>query len=376
MRRRVLLVSAGLLVVAASFYAGFLAGRAAPPSGFAEVAAVGERLQEEAARPVRQDDLVRAAIRGMLDVLDDPYAAFLDPQGAAEARDLLSGSFVGVGMWLERSGEGLRVTSVLPGSPASEAGITPGDVVVEADGRSLADVGSSQAADLLEGPEGSTLTLVIRSGGDTREVELERARISLVDVHARILRGDVAYAHPLRFAEGTADRLREELDALLRRGAGAIVLDLRGNAGGLSEEAVATASLFLTEGTVARIRTPGAGDEELQVEGQPLARQVPMAVVVDGTTASAAELVAGALQDRARAAVVGTPTFGKGAVLDVVQVGASGSAVRFTAAYFVTPDGHAIEGRGIAPDVPVLPGGPTDAQLDRAIQVVLEGAEA
>jgi carboxyl-terminal processing protease len=374
MRLRILLVSAAIFLAAASFAAGFLVGAATPPRGFAEVAEVAARLQEEAARPVAEEELVRAAIRGMLDALDDPYAAYLDPKGAAEARDLLSGSFVGVGMWLERGSGGLRVTSVLPESPAAEAGIAPGDVVVEADGRSLAETGSAEAAEVLQGPEGSTLSVVVRSGDETRRLELERARISLVEVNARMLSGDVAYAHPLRFAEGTADRLREELGALLERGARAVVLDLRGNAGGLAEEAVATASLFLTEGTVAWVRAPEGGEEELEVEGEPLPRQVPVAVIVDGSTASAAELVAGALQDRARATVVGTPTFGKGAVLDVVDVGSSGSAVRFTAAYFVTPDGHGIEGRGIVPDVPVLPGGPTDAQLDRAIRVVLEGA--
>jgi carboxyl-terminal processing protease len=375
MTRRVLaLAGAAVLVAGAAFYAGFRVGAADPPQGFAEVAEVAEQLQEGSARPVSDDELVRAAIRGMLDALDDPYAAFLDPQGAREARDLLSGSFVGVGMWLERSAEGLRVTSVLAGSPASEAGIVPGDLVVEADGRSLAEATLADAAEVLQGPEGSSLTLVVRDDEGDRQVELERARISLVDVQARMLRGDVAYAHPLRFGEGTTDRLREALSGLLEEGARAIVLDLRGNAGGLADEAVGTASLFLTDGPVGILRSAGGEEAHLEVEGDPLPAQVPVAVLVDGTTASAAELVAGALQDRARAVVVGTPTFGKGAVLDVQEVGGSGSAIRFTTAYFLTPDGHAIEGRGVAPDVPVLPGGPSDAQLDRAVRVLLEGS--
>jgi carboxyl-terminal processing protease len=188
-----------------------------------------------------------------------------------------------------------------------------------------------------------------------------------------MLRGDVAYAHPLRFGEGTADRLAAELQRLLDAGAQGLVLDLRGNPGGLAEEAVGAASLFLSGGVVARVRSAGGELEELTARGDPLDRQVPMAVLVDGGTASASELVAGALQDRDRAQVVGTPTFGKGAVLSVEEVG-SGSAIRFTTGYFVTPDGHAIEGRGIVPDVAVLPGGPTDAQLERAIHVVLEEA--
>jgi carboxyl-terminal processing protease len=186
--------------------------------------------------------------------------------------------------------------------------------------------------------------------------------------------GDVAYVHPLRFGRGTAEALRRDLQVLLGRGARAIILDLRGNGGGLAEEAVATASLFLSEGVVAHVRS-AAGEEELSVEGDPLTRQLPLAVLVDGGTASAAELVAGALQDRGRATVVGTQTFGKGSVLSVERVGGSGAAIQFTTAFFLTPEGHRIEGRGILPDVPVLPGGPSDAQLDRAVRVVLgEGA--
>jgi carboxyl-terminal processing protease len=367
--RRALLVLGIVALAAGSFFAGMRFGATRPPGGFAEVAAVAEDIGDRAARPVSEEELVRAAIRGMLDVLDDPYAAYLDPQKAEQARDLLSGSFVGVGMWLEPAKGGLRVTSVLDGSPAADAGIVPGDVVVEAGGRPLADVGIAEAGGLLEGPEGSTVTLVVRTAEGNRQFELERARISLADVQARML-GDVAYVHPLRFGRGTADDLRVELQALVERGAGAIILDLRGNGGGLAEEAVATASLFLSEGVVAHLRSE-EGEEELSVEGDPLTRQLPLAVLVDGGTASAAELVAGALQDRGRATVVGTPTFGKGSVLSVEEVGGSGAAIQFTTAFFLTPDGHRIEGRGILPDVPVLPGGPSDAQLDRAVRVVL-----
>jgi carboxyl-terminal processing protease len=368
--RRVLLAVLVLAAVAAgSFWAGArLVGDA--PEGLEEVAEAARDIEERSARPVTQEELVQAAIRGMLRVLDDPYAAYLDPGRAREVEDLLSGSFVGIGVWLEPAEEGLRVTSVLDGSPAAQAGILPGELVVRAEGRPTAELTDSQTAALLGGPEGTEITLTVRGEGETREVEVRRTRISLTDVQARMLRGEVAYAHPLRFGEGTADRLRSELEALLARGAAGLVLDLRGNAGGLAEEAVATAGLFLSEGVAASMVRDGE-QEELTVEGDPLERQVPMAVLVDGGTASASELVAGALQDRGRATIVGTSTFGKGSVLAVEEVGGSGSAIQFTTSFFLTPDGHRIEGRGILPDVPVVPGGPTDAQLDRAIQVVL-----
>jgi carboxyl-terminal processing protease len=369
MRRVLLSILVLVAVAAASFWAGASLGDDGT-EGLEEVAQVAEDIEERSARPVTEEELVQAAIRGMLRVLDDPYAAYLDPKRASEVQDLLSGSFVGIGVWLEQADEGLRVTSVLEGSPAARAGIVPGEVVVRADGRPTTALTDSQTSTLLEGPEGTAVTLTIRGDQGTREVEVRRARISLTDVQARMLRGEVAYARPLRFGEGTAARLRSELGALLGRGATALVLDLRGNAGGLAEEAVATSGLFLSEGVVGRMVRDGE-EEELTVEGDPLERQVPMAVLVDGGTASASEVVAGALQDRGRATIVGTTTFGKGSVLAVEEVGGTGSAIQFTTSFFLTPDGHPIEGRGIVPDVAVLPGGPTDAQLDRAIQVVL-----
>src|SRR5919108_2634370 len=362
MRRLVLGILILAVVAGGSFFAGTRVGDD-DLQGFEAVADAARDIRERAAHPVSDRQLVQGAIRGMLQVLDDPYAAYLDPRRAREVRDLLSGSFVGIGVWLEEARDGLRVSSVLPGSPAADAGIVPGDLLLEAAGRSVRRLAVSQASGLLQGPEGSTVTLLLRSGGATEQVDVRRERISLVDVQARMLRGDVAYAHPLQFGDGTAERLRSELAELLGRGATAIVLDLRGNGGGLADEAVRTASLFLTDGPVALMVGGEDGREEVLVEGEPLGRQVPVAVLVDGGTASSAELVAGALQDRQRAEVVGTPTFGKGSVLAVEDVGGSGSAIQFTVSYFLTPDGHRIEGRGILPDVPVLPGGPTDAQL-------------
>ena len=148
-----------------------------------------------------------------------------------------------------------------------------------------------------------------------------------------------------------------------------MVLDLRGNPGGLTDEAVDTAGLFLGDALVARVREQG-GERELRAEGEP-ATSLPAAVMVDGSTASASELVAGALQDHGRASLVGTQTFGKGALLEEHPVEGSGGAILFTTATFVTPDGREVEGVGLVPDVPVLPGGPVDAQLDRAVRLVL-----
>ncbi len=360
------------LVVALVAVGGFVAGRmtADDRTEFEEVAAAAEDIERRALIPPTREDLVRGAIRGMLEALDDPYAAILGPEEASAARDLNTGSFVGIGAFVEGGPDGLVVTSVLRGSPADDAGILAGDVVTTVDGRPMAGLTASQAASSLSGAEGSSARLVVRSEGAEREVTVVRTRIPLSDVQARMLDGQVGYARALQFGEGVAGDLRRQIGGLLEQGARGLVLDLRGSPGGVVDEAVAAASLFLADGSVARIQEAGEDETDLPVTGDPLP-EVPMAVVVDGGTASAAELVAGALQDRGRATLVGTQTFGQGTVLDVQDVEGSDEAIRFTTAAFLTPSGGSIEGRGLVPDVAILPGGPTDAQVERAVQVVL-----
>jgi carboxyl-terminal processing protease len=358
-----LVIVAAVVLAAASFLAGMrFADRS--DEGLEAVVAAARDIQARAAQPVSEQELIRAAIRGMIELLDDPYAAYLDPGAAQEARDLATGSFVGIGVWLRPAGEGLEVSSVLPGSPARDAGIAPGDLLVAADGHPLRGLSAEEAGRYIRGPEGSSVELVVRSGREEREVEVARARMAFDDVQARLVAPVVAHARVLQMGEGVSDRLRGRLEELLAQGAQAVVLDLRGNPGGLAEEAAEVTGLFVEDGAVARL----SGGGELEARGDALP-PLPLAILVDGGTASAAEVVAGAVQDHARGVIVGTRTFGKGAVLAVSDL-SRGAAVQFTTAELLTPDGHVIEGRGIAPDVPVLPGGPTDAQLERAVDLV------
>jgi carboxyl-terminal processing protease len=363
-------VLAAVVLMAASFVAGMRVAERSDPRGLEQVVEAARDIQARSASPVSERDLIRAAIRGMLELLDDPYAAYLDPTAAQEARDLATGSFVGIGVWLRPAEDGLEVGSVLGGSPARDAGIVPGDLLVAADGHPLRGLSAEEAGRFIRGPEGTTVALVVRSGDQEREVEVARERMAFDDVQARLAAPVVAHARVLQIGEGVADRLRRRLEELLAQGAQAVILDLRGNPGGLAEEAAEVAGLFVEDGPVARFRD---GDGELPATGDALA-PLPLAVLVDGSTASAAELVAGAVQDHGRGVIVGTQTFGKGAVLAVSDL-AEGAAVQFTTAEFLTPDGHVIEGRGIVPDVPVLPGGPTDAQLERAVDLVTSALE-
>jgi carboxyl-terminal processing protease len=363
-------VLAAITLAGASFLAGVRVAERSDPEGLEQVVAAAEDIRDRSVRPVSQEDLIRAAIRGMLQLLDDPYAAYLDPVAAQEARDLATGSFVGIGVWLRPGRDGLEVSTVLPSSPAREAGIAPGDVLVAADGHPLRGLSAEEAGRFIRGSEGSAVVLVVRTGGQEREVEVERARIEFDDVQARLVDPRVAHARVLQIGEGVAERLRANLEELLAQGAQSVVLDLRGNPGGLAEEAAEVAGLFVEDGAVARFADQGG---ELEARGQALP-PLPLVVLVDGGTASAAELVAGAIQDHGRGVIVGTRTFGKGAVLAVSDL-AEGAAMQFTTAEFLTPDGHVIEGRGISPDEQVLPGGPTDAQLERAVELVTSALE-
>jgi carboxyl-terminal processing protease len=320
------------------------------------------------------DQLVRAAIEGMLDSLHDPYAALLEGERQDEVDRILDGSLVGIGVWLTGDPEGLRVSSVLADTPAEDAGLRPGDVIVAVDGLDVSGVDVDRAAELIGGDVGTTVHLsVVRDGGPVA-LDVVRAQIPLQDVRTRTLDGGVGYVQVLRFAEGTADQVRDALEDLLASGAreAGVVLDLRGNAGGLAEEAYAAAGLFLDGGPVARISQPGHDERVVQAPEDSWLGAFPIAVLVDAGTASAAEILAGALQDRGRGVLVGIRTYGKGSILAVQEVGIGDeqATIVYTSATFSTPDGHPVEGRGITPDQEVLRGATGDPALDRAVELL------
>ncbi|MGH2686928.1 MAG: S41 family peptidase, partial [Actinomycetota bacterium] len=248
-----------LALAGGAFFAGTRVGPSA--EGFESVVATAERIRARAAEPVTQQELVRAAVRGMLDALDDPYAAFLGPEQAADLQELTSGSFVGIGIWVEAVPEGLRVASVLEGSPARASGIVPGDVVVRIDGEDVAGVSTEEGTSRLAGSEGSSVTLTITGEAGEREVTLVRSRIDLGRVQARMIEGGIAYVRPLRFARGVSGAVHDELRVLVDQGAVGVILDLRGNPGGVTEEAVQVAGLLLGDRLVAMVHEQGEEHE-------------------------------------------------------------------------------------------------------------------
>lgn len=361
-----------MLIVAVLATGTFVAGTRMPQrdgEAFDVVLETARDIQDHSATSISEEELARAAIRGMLRALDDPYAAYLDPERAREVEELVGGSIVGIGVWLETADRGLLISSVVEDTPAAEAGLRSGDIIVEVDEHAMRGLSVQEAARFLKGDAGETLDLVVQRGGRTVEVTLRRQRIDVSDLQTRLLDDGVAYARLLRFGRGAADDLRAGLRRMLDRGATGVVLDLRSNPGGLADEAVKVAGLFM-EGVVARLRERGRDERELRTQGDRLG-DFPLVVLVNGGTASASELVAAALQDRDRARIVGTTTFGKGSVLTVTDVD-DASKIQYTTAFFFTPSGHAIEGEGVTPDEEVLPGGPEDAQLDRAVEILTD----
>lgn len=354
----------------ASAALGYRLGRPEVPSPFDQLVRTARELEARAARPISEEELVRAAIQGMLQALGDPYAAVLDEEDRRSLETLLSGTLVGIGVYLQGTGDGLRVASTLEGTPADRAGLRAGDLIVAVDGHDVRGLSVEWAGAFFTGPVGSVVRLEVLRGEDPLVFEIPREEIALSDVESRVLEGDVGYVRVFQFARGAADQLESAVLELLAGGAVGLVLDLRGNAGGLAEEAYEAAGLFLDGGVVARIRGSGGAERTVTAEGEPIP-PIPVVVLIDGGTASASEILAGALQDRGRALLVGTRTFGKGSVLSVDDLEAGGASIQFTSGYFLTPNGHLVEGQGIAPDLVVPAGDSGDPQLDRAVAEVL-----
>ena len=378
--RRVLRASALVGLVAVAYVGGVVTGVVGsddePPAprtaGVIDEAA--DRIVAKAARPLDRDALERAAVEGMLRALGDRWSTYYGKSEFTSFQSALEGHYSGVGLWLRgvpgsvAGGGGVEVGSVQPGSPADQAGLLTGDVLLRVAATDVTTADVPTTAGLLRGEEGTTVLVAVRRGSATRTVRLARAMFSTDDVVVERLAGGISRVAITAFTRGVGRDVARAMAAEGPDRTGGVVLDLRDNPGGLLDEAVSVASVFLDGGPVVSYERRGAKPRTLDAfEGGDTA--TPLVVLVNPSTASAAEVVAGALQDRNRAVVVGTRTYGKGSVQEPSTL-SDGSALELTVGRYLTPSGRALDGVGIEPDVVVPPGAAPEMSERRAIDVL------
>jgi carboxyl-terminal processing protease len=320
---------------------------------FAEVL---DRIKAAYVEPVTDKELLENAIKGMLSNLD-PHSAYLDAKAFAELQETTSGEFGGLGIEVGSEDGFIKVVSPIDDTPASRAGIHPGDLIVKIDGQPTKGLSMTEAVDKMRGKAGSKITLtLVREGGAPFEVKLTRAVIKVASVRSQLLDPGYGYIRVTQFQVNTGEDVGKALDKLRKdngKRLSGLVLDLRNNPGGVLQAAVEVADHFLKKGLI--VYTKGRiANSELRFSADPLdaSEGVPLVVLINGGSASASEIVAGALQDHKRAVLMGTDSFGKGSVQTVLPLN-NERGLKLTTALYFTPNGRSIQAQGIVPDVEV-----------------------
>jgi len=312
-----------------------------------------DRISRAYVEDVDDKALLEKAIKGLLSELD-PHSAFLDAKSFDDLQESTTGNYGGLGIEIGRQDGVIKVVTPMDDTPASRAGILPGDVIIELDGKTVRSIGVNQAVDVMRGEPGSDVTLTVIREGESQplEVTLTREVINVSSVRSRLLEPGFGY---LRIAQFQADSGVEASEAIVEMNEitplKGLVLDLRNNPGGVLQAAVAVSDLFLNEGTI--VYTEGRLDPAnatYEATGRTLMPELPIVVLINEGSASASEIVAGALQDHRRALVIGTPTFGKGSVQTVLPL-TNDKAIKLTTALYFTPKGRSIQAEGIRPDL-------------------------
>jgi carboxyl-terminal processing protease len=339
--------------------------------------------------------MTEGAIEGMLATLgDEGHTRFLSAEDAKRWEAALDGSFEGIGAYFDVRDGQIVIVAPLDGSPAQQAGIRPGDVILAIDGESTEDMAVEEAGSRIRGPQGTTVRLLIQHVGapEPVEVTVERARIEVPAVTWRMLPGQIAIVRLSGFTSTSAEEMEQALREVQAAGAEGIILDVRNNGGGLLNQLMQIAAEFMEPGTTVLLERDRAGNEEAeQTRGDGVAREVPLVVLVNENTASSAEILAGALRDAGRARLIGVATFGTGTVLNSFALD-GGAQLLLGTREWLTPNGDSIRGEGVQPDEvvelapDVSPLGPieaeglsaeallsgTDTQLGRAYQLLTE----
>ncbi len=376
-----------VFLVALGFLGGYFAGWylhgenvprvGATPQGVAQGGGslqqrIIEELEARYYKAVDASKLSQAGINGVLKSLNDPYTVYLSPQQTSALQETIGGQYVGIGAALEKVKLGLVLTNVFAGSPAAAAHLRPGDIIVTVDGQSTAGAPIDTSIARIKGKAGTVVKLAVKpkAGGPVKLVSVARRRIVVPETRMQMDKAGgkkVGYVQLYEFGGFAARDVRADVQALAKRGAQAFILDLRYNGGGLLTQAVDVTDVFQT-GVVTSTKGLHSPLDVLRAVG-PVATTKPLVLLVNGYSASASEIVTGALKDHHRAEVIGTRTFGKGLVQSIISLG-GGAALKLTTAVYLTPDGTNINKKGITPDIVVTdnPRTKKDEQLQAALK--------
>jgi carboxyl-terminal processing protease len=316
-----------------------------------------DTLSRDYYRNVDRKQLLDQSLDRAVRSLDDRFSNYFAPHDYADFQQATEGRFEGVGMTVEPVDNGLRVITVYKGSPADVGGLKSGDVITHVNGHSLAGSSSEESTTQIKGPAGTEVKLTVRSGKDTRVLTLKRAEVAIPVVQSEMRRADghkIAYVHLAGFTAGAGDSVRAAVKKLLDQGATSVVLDLRDNGGGLLNEAVSVSSIFLPDGRVVSTKGRARPERVYNATGGAINSDIPVVVLVNDHSASASEIVTGALQDRHRAEVVGTRTFGKG-VFQEIEPLSNGGALDITVGEYFLPSGRNLGGGGVKRGAGVTP---------------------
>lgn len=386
-----ILMVAFLVISVASFSFGYSFGKSESkklPSIRADeelslVKRVMDIVQENYVEEVDRNRLIKGAAKGVVDALEDPYSHYLDKKHFEMVEEETRGSYSGIGIFLGKKNSHPVVQSVIDGTPAFEAGLKSGDIIVEVDGKKTAGKTIDEVAAMIRGEEGTTVTLTLARVGreGTFKVSIRRAQIKIPNVESKILNKNIGYVRIRGFNVSTTRDVEKQLLELRQKGVKGFIIDLRGNPGGLFEQAVELSSLFIEKGKIVSVRYRDRQEEVYNAvrfvhdKGRLTLFAEPVVILVDGGSASASEIFAGALKDYKRAVLVGEKTFGKGSVQDVIKL-PNGEGVIITIARYYTPSGKSIHEKGIEPDVKVAspesytPGSEDDVQLKKAVEII------
>ena len=340
------------------------------------LASIRTILENEYIGELDDEQMLEMAIKGYVAGVGDQYTVYYTPEEMSDQYDTAMGNYVGIGIYMVVNYEEGTITVVEPmeGSPAAQAGLKEDDIITKVEGEEVTPENVADMSDKIKGEEGTSVKLEVKRGDETIKVEVERKRIEISHIESRMLESNIAYIQISDFDGGTAKEFKKNYTSLKDKGAKSLIIDLRGNGGGVVDEAIDILEMICDKGSTLLIETDKKGNEKITESEEDPIIDMPIVVLVNGTSASASEIMAGALKDNSKATIIGTQTYGKGVIQTLMKL-SDGSGLKITTEEYCTPNRNKINKVGIEPNITVeLPSDieeltdENDTQLQRAIE--------